>query len=169
MIKKKVNKKLIIIVIIIMIALLWLISYFIFVQKNHEYYCDKFILHVDSREIDLKQLNPDIISVVELLPITKTNIAIMCRVNEDTNYLMIYNFKKKDFVFSTYGSQMAWVQDDLNSFLFLDNDNVYNMVNEVIYQAPEDKHIEVIEYIGTDFMVTLTDMDYSNPRQIQIK
>ena len=102
-----------------MIVLLWLISYFIIVQKKHEYYCDKFILHVDSREIDLKQLKPDIISVVELLPITKTNIAIMCRVNEDTNYLMIYDFKKKDFIFSTYGSQMAWVQDDLNSFLFL--------------------------------------------------
>ena len=168
MIKKKVNKKLII-VIMIMIVLLWLISYIFFVQKKHEYYCDKFILHVDSREIDLKQLDPDIISVVELLPITKTNIAIMCRVNEDTNYLMIYDFKKKDFIFSTYGSQMAWVQDDLNSFLFLDNDSVFDMENEVIFKAPEDKHIEVIEYIGTDFMVTLTDMDYSNPRQIQIK
>ena len=169
MIKKKVSKKTVIIIMLIVVVLLWLISYFVFARKNHEYYCDKFILHVDSREIDLKQLNPGIISVVELLPITKTNIAIMCRVNEDTNYLMIYDFKEKDFKFFTYGSQMAWVQDELNSFLFLNNDSVYNMENEVIFQAPEGKHIEVIEYIGTEFMVTLTDMDYSNASQIQIK
>ncbi len=157
------KKQMIAIVLLVFIITLCFIIYYMNATKTHEYYCDGFSLHVDKKEIDLKQVNEDITSVFEILPIT-----IMCRVDENTNYLLVYSFKKKDFIFSAYGSLASWVQDDLKSFLYLNKDIVYNMKGEIVYQAPKDKHIEMIEYIGTAFTVTITDLDYSNAIQVQV-
>ena len=139
------------------------------VQKQHEYYCDKFILHMDKQEIDLKQIDSNILSVVELLPITNDDIAVVCRIDENTNLLSVYNFRKKDFIFQAYGSQMAWIQDKYSSLLYFKDDTVYDTNNEVIFKPDLGKHISIIEYVGEEFMITVVDKSYKNASQIYIK
>lgn len=139
------------------------------VPRSHEYYCDGFLFHADNREYELQELHPDITSVVELLPITKDKLAVVCRVDTESNLLMVYDFKKKDFFFEDYGTQFAWIQDDFNSVLYLKKDIVYDLNGNVIYETAKDKHISVIEYVDTDFMVTETDLNYENSNQIYVE
>lgn len=138
-------------------------------SRQHEYYCDKFLLTVDNRQIDLLTIAPDIQSVSELLPITNQEIAIVCRIDENTNDLLIYSFKKKDFIFHEKGIMFAWIQDDLNSTRYLKDDIVYDLDGNTVYSADTGSHITVIEYIESDFYVTATDEEYDNGKQEQIE
>ncbi len=166
--KKKTNK----LGIILILGIAFIVGVTVTVclrTRQHEYYCDKFLFHADSRDIDLQELHPDIISVVELLPVTNEKLTIVCRVDESTNLLMIYDFKNKEFVFEEYGTQFAWIQDDYDSVLYLKDDAVYNLKKDLIYQVNDNEHISVIEYIDKDFYVTITDSNYENLNQIYVE
>ena len=137
-------------------------------NRQHKYYCDKFLLTVDNKQIDLQEVAPQIQSVSELLPITNQEIAIVCRIDADTNELLIYSFRKKDFVFQEQGIMFAWVQDDFDSTLYLKEDAVYTLDGTEIYRADTASHIAVMEYIGSEFYVTLADENYENQEQVKV-
>ena len=81
---------------------------------------------------------------------------------------MVYNFKKKYFIFEEYGIQMAWVQDSYDTLMYLKEDIVYNKDKEQVFEAPVGSHVLLIEYVDTDFKATLTDENYENPTEIWI-
>lgn len=137
-------------------------------MNEHEYYCDGFILHLDNKQIDLKEQEEGISSVSELLPITNSVLAIVCRIDMDNNYLLIYDFNKKEFLFQSYGMQLAWVQNDKSSVVFLKDDTVYTLDGKEVFKADEKEHISVVEYIDTDLYVTVTDLNYENPQSIHV-
>lgn len=156
------------IVAVAVIVVLILVTAKVYGNRQHEYYCDKFLLTVDNKQIDLQEMNPLIQSVSELLPITNKEIAIVCRIDENTNFLMIYSFGKKNFVFQKTGTMLAWVQDDYNSTVYQDGDTVYDLQGKKIYQASSGSHIAVIEYIGSEFYVTVADENYENQEQVKV-
>jgi len=156
-------------VIIGIIAVIAVVYFLFFRTVEHEYYCDNFLLTVDNKQIDLTTVDEKITAVVELLPVTENDLAVVCRVEETTNALMVYNFKKKDFVFHEYGEQMCWVQEKYDTLLYLKDNVVYDKENEVVYRAEEGTRITVIEYIGEDFYVTLTGDAYEYPTQIMVE
>lgn len=164
------KKKAVILVPIVMAAVIILGIFCLYrnLTKEHEYYCDGFLLTVDDRVIDLQERDESITFVVELLPITRNDLAIICRVDENQNKLMVYNFRKKDFIFEEYGIQMAWVQDSYDTLMYLKEDIVYNKDKEQVFEAPVGSHVLLIEYVDTDFKATLTDENYENPTEIWI-
>lgn len=166
--KKKIKKSVVMLACGI-VFIVTIIVVFCLRPRQHEYYCDQFLFHADNKTYDLQERHPDIILVVELLPVTNAQLSVICRVDEHTNLLMIYDFRKKDFVFEEYGTQFAWIQEDYSSVLYLKDNAVYNLNNELVYQVKENERISVIEYIENDFYVTVTDSDYENSNQIYVE
>ena len=167
--KQSVKKVWMIVLLSVLIISIIVIICKIAIPKQHEYYCDKFLFRADSKEIDLKERYPDIQSVVELLPITEKQLSVICRLDETSNLLLIYDFNRKDFVFEEKGTGFAWIQDDYKSTVYLKEDKVFDLEGNIVFQAEQDKHISVIEYVGSDFMVTVTDLQYENPNQIYVE
>ena len=164
------EKKKILIISIICIAIIAVIVLVAgFGNKEHQYFCDKFMLTVDKKQIDLKEVEPELSSVSELLPITNDQLYIMGRIDENYNALMIYDFKKKDIVFSQKGSTLCWIQDDYGSVRYLKDNVVYDLEENVVYEADETSLISMIEYVEKDFMVSVTDKNRENLQEIWIE
>lgn len=138
-------------------------------NKEHVFFCDKFMLTVDDKQYDLTLIDPTMSSVSELLPITNNHLFILGRVDEQNNALLIYDFQKDEFVFSGHGSTMCWIQNDYNSVRYLKENTVYDLNGSIIYEADESKRIHMIEYVDKDFKITITDPDQENPQEVWIK
>lgn len=137
-------------------------------DKGHQYFCDKFVLTVDEKQYNLTDIEPEISSVSELLPITNNHLYILGRVDENNNALMIYDFEKDEFVFSEQGSTVCWVQDDYESVRYLKENVVYDLNGNVIYDAGESNLISMIEYVEKDFKVSITDLNHENLQEVWI-
>lgn len=129
--------------------------------NEHEYFCDKFLLTVDDHQIDLTTIEPELSSVSELYPIADDQLYILGRIDENYNSLMIYDFTKEEVVFSEHGTTMCWVQGKFETARYLKDNVVYDLDGNIIYQPENDKIISMIEYVVEDFMVTVTDSNYS--------
>ena len=164
------NKKRIVIILVIVIAVLATIGMKT-VQNNqpHQFFCDKFILTVDDKQYDLLEVVNDLSSVSELLPITNDKLFILGRIDEHNNALIIYDFKKEAIVFSKKGTAMCWIQDDYDSVRYLMDNIVYDLNDNVIYQPKEANTITMIEYVESDFKVTLTEPDSDMPQEVWVK
>ena len=138
-------------------------------EKTHEYYCDEFLLTADEKQIDLSEVMPDMLSVSEILPITDDHLYIMGRVDESTNAMIIYDFKKQEIVFAQKGTTMCWVQDDYNSMRYLKDNPVYDLEENVIYEAEAAHTIQMIEYVDTDFCVTVADLEKQTIEQVWVE
>lgn len=138
-------------------------------NKTHEYFCDKFMLTVDDKQYNLKEVVQDLSSVSELLPITNNQLFILGRIDENTNALIIYDFKKDAIVYSIRGTTMCWIQDDFDSVRYLKEDVVYDLDENVIYQPDAEHTINMIEYIDADFCVTIADLEHQNPEQVWVE
>ena len=137
--------------------------------NEHEYHCDKFLLTVDGNQIDLTTINPELSSVSELYPIADEQLYILGRVNENYNSLMVYDFTKKEIIFSEHGTTMCWVQGKFEAARYLKDNIVYDLDGNIIYQPVDGKLVNMIEYVIDDFMVTVTDLNYENPEEIWIE
>lgn len=135
----------------------------------YQYFCDKFMLTVDKKQFNLKEIEPDLSSVSELLPIANEQLYILGRIDENSNAMLIYDFKKKDFVFHEQGSTLCWVQDEFDSVRYLKENVVYDLDGNVIYEAGESEIISMIEYVEKDFKVSVTDLNHENPQEIWIE
>ena len=136
---------------------------------QHQYFCDKFMLTVDDKQYDLKEMVPEMSSVSELLPITDNHLYILGRVDESSNALLIYDFKNDEFVLNEQGSTVCWVQNDYESIRYLKDNVVYDLEGNVIYEASESNAISMIEYVEKDFKVTVTDLKQENPQEVWIE
>ena len=143
----------------------------IFLQKNkeHQYFCDKFVLTVDDKQFDLKEIDPQISSVSELYPIAGEQLYILARVDENVNALMVYDFTEEAFVFAQHGTTMCWVQDKFETVRYLKDNVVYDLEGNIIYQPDESNLVSMIEYVVEDFKVTVTDANHENPQEIWIE
>lgn len=135
----------------------------------YQYFCDKFMLTVDKKQYNLKEIEPDLSSVSELLPITNEQLYILGRIDENSNAMLIYDFNKKDFVFHEQGSTLCWVQDEYDSVRYLKENVVFDLDGNVIYEAGESEIISMIEYVEKDFKVSITDLNHENPQEIWIE
>ncbi len=136
---------------------------------QHQYFCDKFVLTVDDKQYDLKEVVPEMSSVSELLPITDNHLYILGRIDESNNALLIYDFEKDEFVLNEQGTTVCWVQNDYESTRYLKDNVVYDLEGTVIYEPDESKIISMIEYVEKDFKVTVTDLNHENPQEIWIE
>ena len=136
---------------------------------QHQYFCDKFMLTVDDKQYDLKEMVPEMSSVSELLPITDNHLYILGRIDESSNALLIYDFKNDEFVLNEQGSTVCWVQNDYESTRYLKDNVVYDLEGAVIYAADESNIISMIEYVEKDFKVTVTDLKQENPQEVWIE
>ena len=143
----------------------------IYLQKNreHQYFCDKFMLTLDDKQFDLKEIDEELSSVSELYPIAGEQLYILGRVNENENLLMVYDFTEEAFVFAQRGTTMCWVQDKFETVRYLKDNVVYDLAGNVIYQPDESNLISMIEYVVEDFKVTVTDANHENPQEIWIE
>ena len=143
----------------------------IFLQKNreHQYFCDKFILTVDDKQFDLKEVDPELSSVSELYPIAGEQLYILGRVDENVNLLMVYDFTEEAFVFTERGTTMCWVQDKFETVRYLKDNVVYDLEGNIIYRPDESNLISMIEYVVEDFKVTVVDENHENPQEIWIE
>lgn len=135
----------------------------------YQYFCDKFMLTVDKKQFNLKDVEPDLSSVSELLPITNEQLYILGRIDENSNALLIYDFEKKEFVFQDRGNTLCWVQDDYDSVRYLKDNVVYDVNGNVIYEAKDSEIISMIEYVEKDFKVSVTDTNHENLQEIWIE
>lgn len=160
------NKKKLIIVIAAVLILG--VGVFLFGEgdKEHQYFCDKFMLTVDDKQYDLKEVVPEMSSVSELMPITNWHLYILGRIDENNNALLIYDFKKDEFVFNEQGSTVCWIQEEYDSVRYLKDNVVYDLEGNVIYEADESNNISMIEYVEKDFKITVTDSQHENPQEI---
>ena len=138
-------------------------------EETHEYYCDKFMLTADDQQIDLSEIMPDMLSVSEILPITDDHLYIMGRVDENTNAMLVYDFVKKEIVFAQKGTTMCWVQDDYESVRYLMDGVVYDLEENVIYEADAKYSIKMIEYVDTDFCVTVANLEKQTIEQVWVE
>lgn len=138
-------------------------------NKPHEYFCDKFMLTVDDKQYDLTLVEPELSSVSALQPITNQQLFILGRIDENSNMLLIYDFKKDEFVFHEQGITMCWIQDDYDSVRYLKENVVYDLDGNVIYQADSEHTVNMIEYVETDFCVTIADLEHQNPEQVWVE
>ena len=159
----------IIIVSVILAVCLGIVFFVSNQEKTHEYYCDKFMLTVDDKQYDLSEVVMDLTSVSELLPITNDQLFILGRIDENTNALMIYDFKKDAITFSMRGTTMCWIQDEYDSVRYLMDNVVYNLEGNIIYQPDETHRIQMIEYVDRDFCVTIVDLEHQNPEQVWVE
>lgn len=136
---------------------------------EHQYFCDKFMLTVDDKQYDLKEIMPQMSSVSELFPITNEQLYILGRIDENSNALIVYDFSQDAFVFAKQGSTMCWVQDEFETVRYLKDNVVYDLYDNVIYEAEEDTLIRMIEYVEKDFKVTITDKNHENPQELWIE
>lgn len=127
-------------------------------KEEHQYFCDKFTLTVDDKQFDLKEVDPEISSVSELYPIADEQLYILGRVDENVNSLMIYDFKKEEFVFVEHGTTMCWVQGKYKTVRYLKNNVVYDLEGNIIYEGDESFPVTMIEYVEEDFLITVKDM-----------
>ena len=163
------NKKKILIIVVFVVVLIGICGVILKQQnREHQYFCDKFMLTVDDKQYDLKQVEPSLSSVSELLPITKNHLYILGRIDENKNALMIYDFKKDEFVFTEQGSTVCWIQDDYDSVRYLKDNVVYDLLGNVIYDAGEVNLISMIEYVEKDFKVSITDLNRENLQEVWI-
>ena len=135
----------------------------------HQYFCDKFMLTVDKKQFNLMEIDPDLSSVSELLPITNEQLYILGRIDENSNTMLIYDFGKKDFVFHEQGSTLCWVQDEYDSVRYLKENVVYDLDGNVIYEAGESQIVSMIEYVEKDFKASVTDLNHENLQEIWIE
>ena len=138
-------------------------------EELHEYFCDKFLLTADDNQIDLTTIEPELSSVSELYPIADEQLYILGRIDENYNCLMVYDFTRKEIIFSEHGTTMCWVQGQFETARYLKDNVVYDLDSNVIYQPEDGKLISMIEYVIADFMVTVTDLNYENPEEIWIE
>jgi len=165
----KMNKKKILIVIIaavIIVAAAVMIGVF---GKKHQYFCDKFMLTVDDKQYDLKQIEPAMSSVSELLPITRNHLFILGRIDESNNALIIYDFKKDEFVFTGQGTTMCWLTNRFKSVRYLKDNVVYDLNGNVVYEGGDSRIITMIEYWKEDFKISTTDLNHENPKVVWIE
>ena len=163
------KKKMTIIIVLVILVACMAIAFLVSGQeKTHEYYCDKFMLTVDEKQYDLSELVPDLSSVSALQQITNRHLFILGRVDEHNNMLLVYDFKKDEFIFNEKGMTMCWIQDDFDSVRYLKENTVYDLEGTVIYQPDEDCAISMIEYVDKDFCVTVVDSERENPQQIWV-
>lgn len=164
------NKKKWIIAVLVVIVLL-AGSVFFIKQSNkpHEYFCDKFMLTVDDKQYDLTIVEPQLSSVSALQPITNNQLFILGRIDESNNMLLVYDFKKDEFVFQERGVTMCWIQDDFESTRYLKDDVVYDLAGNVIYQPDSAHTVNMIEYVETDFCVTIADLEHQNQEQVWVE
>ncbi len=134
--------------------------------EKHEYFCDKFMLTVDDKQYDLTELEPDLSSVSALQPIANQQLYILGRIDENNNMLLVYDFKKDEFVFHEQGVTMCWIQNNYESARYLKDDVVYDLEGNVIYQPDSEHTVSMIEYVDTDFLITVTDLQHQNPKQV---
>lgn len=135
-------------------------------EPAHNYFCDKLVLTVDDKQIDLTTIDSKLSSVSELYPITEDHLYILGRIDENYNALMIYDFVSEEIIFSEHGTTMCWVQDKFDTVRYLKDNVVYDMSGTIIYQPEESKRIDMIEYVVEDFKITVTDMNFENPKEI---
>lgn len=135
----------------------------------HEYFCDKFMLTVDGKQIDLKTIEPDLSSVSALQQITNKQLFVLGRIDESRNLLLVYDFEKQEIVFKDQGVTMCWVQNDYASARFLKDNVVYDLEGNVIYQPDSAHTINMIEYVDKDFVVTIADLEHQNPEQVWVE
>lgn len=138
-------------------------------EELHEYYCDNFLLTVDGKQIDLTAIEPKLSSVSELYPIADDQLYILGRFDENYNALMVYDFIKEEIVFSERGTTMCWVQGKFETSRYLKDNVVYDLSGNVIYQPDDNQIINMIEYVVEDFLVTVTDSNYENPKEVWMK
>ena len=138
-------------------------------EPAHNYFCDKFMLTVDDKQIDLTTIDSKLSSVSELYPITEEHLYILGRIDENYNALMIYDFTTEEIIFSEHGNTMCWVQNKIDTVRYLKDNIVYDLKGNVIYQPEEAKRIDMIEYVVEDFKITVTDMNFENAEEIWIK
>lgn len=138
-------------------------------EVTHEYFCDKFLLTVDDKQIDLSTIDSKLSSVSELYPITEEHLYILGRVDENYNSLMIYDFTSGEIIFAEHGTTMCWVQDKFETVRYLKDNVVYDLDGNVIYQSEKSKRIDIIEYVVEDFKITITDMNFENPEEIWVE
>lgn len=138
-------------------------------EKQHEYYCDKFMLTVDEEQYDLLEVEPNLSSVSALQPITNRYLFVLGRIDESNNMLLIYDLKKDEFVFYEQGITMCWIQDDFDSVRYLKEDVVYDLAGKVIYQPDTEHTINMIEYVDKDFCVTIANLEHQNPEQVWVE
>ena len=163
------KKKMTIIIVFAIVAVCFAVIFFISGQeKTHEYYCDKFMLTVDDKQYDLSELEPELSSVSALQQITNRHLFILGRINEKDNMLLVYDFKKDEFVFHEKGMTLCWVQDDFDSARYLKENTVYDLDGNVIYQPDAECAVSMIEYVDKDFCVTVVDSERQNPQQIWV-
>jgi len=127
-------------------------------KEEHQYFCDKFTLTADDKQFDLKEVDPEISSVSELYPIADEQLYILGRVDENVNSLMIYDFKKEEFVFVEHGTTMCWVQGKFDTVRYLKDNVVYDLEGNIIYEGDESFPVTMIEYVEEDFLITVKDM-----------
>ena len=154
---------------IVSILIVGISIFYIYKNKKHEYFCDKFIFTADKKQYDLSVLEPDLSSVSALQPITDRQLFILGRIDENTNLLLIYDFKKEDFVFSEYGTMMCWIQDKEKSVRYLKDNVVYDLKGNIIYKPEPTYTITMIEYVEEDFVVTITELEHKNTEQVLIE
>lgn len=135
-------------------------------KPDHEFYCDKFRLTVDDRQLDLKEYDTELSSVSELLLIDPDHLFIMGRVSDTENALMIYDFKNEEIMFNERGTAMCWTDDDYRSCRYQVGDAVYSLTGDKVYEAPRDQHIYMIEYVEKYFKITLSDLQYENLKEV---
>lgn len=137
--------------------------------ETHNYFCDKFLLTVDDKQYDLTEIEPALSSVSALQQITNQQLFILGRMDERNNMLLVYDFKKDEFVFHEQGVTMCWIQNDFESARYLKDNVVYDLNGNVIYQPDSEHTITMIEYVETDFCVAIEDLEKENPQQIWIE
>ena len=164
------NKKKILIIVIASVVIIGILG-IIFggLGKKHEYFCDKFMLTVDDKQYDLKQIEPSMSSVSELLPITRNHLFILGRIDESNNALIIYDFKKDEFVFKGQGTTMCWLTNRFKSVRYLKDNVVYDLEGNVIYEGGDSRIITMIEYWKEDFKISTTDVNHENPKVVWIE
>lgn len=135
-------------------------------EPAHNYFCDKLVLTVDDKQINLTTIDSKLSSVSELYPITEDHLYILGRIDENYNALMIYDFVSEEIIFSEHGTTMCWVQDKFDTVRYLKDNVVYDMSGTIIYQPEESKRIDMIEYVVEDFKIIVTDMNFENPKEI---
>lgn len=163
--KKKMTIIIVLAIFVVCLAIAFLVSG---QEKAHEYFCDKFMLTVDEQQYDLSELEPELSSVSALQQITNRHLFILGRIDENDNMLLVYDFKKDEFIFNDKGITMCWVQDDFDSVRYLKENAVYDLDGNVIYQPDEGNVVSMIEYVDKDFCVTVVDSERQNPQQIWV-
>ena len=83
--------------------------------------------------------------------------------------MFVYDFTKEDFAFVAEGTTMCWVQNKFETIRYLKDNIVYDYEGNVIFEAANSQLINMIEYVAEDFMITVTDRNYENPKEIWIE